>query len=71
MKTIEIQWKPMQIDNISKILDQPFNIGAMESIDRVPRHLRHYQKWFPHEKIRRSYGAVVLPARNSRRARPF
>ena len=47
------------------------NIRAMESIDRVPKHLRHYQKWIPHEKIRRSCGAVVLPTRNRRRARPF
>ena len=47
------------------------NIRAMESIDRVPKHLRHYQKWIPHEEIHRSCGAEVLPASNSRRARPF
>ena len=49
----------------------PWNIRAMESIDRVPKHLRHYQKWVPHEEIHRSCGAEVLPAPNSRRARPF
>ena len=47
------------------------NIRSMESIDRVPKHLRHYQKWVPHDKIHRSCGAEVLPAPNSRRARPF
>ena len=26
------------------------NIRAMESIDRLPNNLRHYQKWNPHEK---------------------
>ena len=71
MKTIEIQWKPMKINNISEIRGQPCNIRVMESIDRVPKHLRHYQKWIPHAKIRRSYGAEVLPTRNSRRARAF
>ena len=50
----------------------PCNIRAMKSIgDRVPKHLRHYQKWIPHDKIRRSCGAVVLLTRNRRRARPF
>ena len=48
-----------------------WNIRAMESIDRVPKHLRHYQKWIPHEKIRPSCGVVVLLTRNRRRARPF
>ena len=71
MKTIEIQWKPMKINNISEIRGQPCNIRVMESIDRVPKHLRHYQKWIPHEKIHRSCGSVVLLTRNRRRARPF
>ena len=35
----------------------------MESIDRVPKHLRHCQKWIPCDKIRRSYGAEVLQTR--------
>ena len=78
MKINKIQWKPLKFNGnlckstiFPKILGQPCNIRAMESIDRVPKHLRHYQKWIPHEKIRRSYGAVVLLTRNRRRARHF
>ena len=71
MKTTEIQWKPMKINNISEIRGQPCNIRVMESIDRVPKHLRHYQKWIPRENLHRSYGAEVLATPNSRRARPF
>ena len=78
MKINKIQWKPLKFNGnlcksttFPKILGQPCNISAMESIDGVPKHLRHYQKWIPHNKIHRNYGAVVLPTRNRRRARPF
>ena len=78
MKINGIQWKPLKFNGnlckstiFPKILGHPCNIRAMKSIDRVPKHSRLDRKWIPHEKIRRSCGAKVLPTRNSRRARPF
>ena len=71
MVFIGFYWFSLNYSWFSLFSFEPCIIRSMKSIDRVPKQSRHYQKWIPHDKIRRSCGAVVLLAHNSRRARAF